>query len=120
MPRKISQLFAILLASALMAPATAFAGFVSGEQLLDICKADGQGSGNPLKSAECQGFVIGVADTFDCVEKLHGFTWDSTAKVAQAQLVKVVVDWLDKHPNALAYEADGLVGAALSESFPCH
>ena len=120
MPRKHHRLATILLASALLSPAPASAGFVSGEQLLDICKADSQGAGNPLKSAECLGFVIGVADTFDCVEKLHGFTWDSTAKVAQPQLVKTVVDWLDKHPTSLAYEADGLVGAALSETYPCH
>lgn len=114
------RLLAVMLAFPLVLPTQAWAGYVSGAQLKDICKADDQGAGNPLASAECLGFVLGVADTFDCVEKLHGFNWDSTSDATQTQLVKTVVTWLDAHPNVLAYEADGLVGAALSEAFPCH
>lgn len=113
-------LLTMLFASALLASSPASAGFVSGTQLVDICKADLQGAGNPLMSAECLGFVTGVADTFDCVEKLHGFTWNSKTDANQTQLVKTVVTWLEGHPNVLAYEADGLVAAALSEAYPCH
>lgn len=120
MRARLRPSLAMLFASAMLASSPASAGFVSGSQLVDICKADQQGAGNPLMAAECLGFVIGVADTFDCVEKLHGFTWDSKADASQTQLVKTVVTWLDGHPNVLAYEADGLVAAALSEAYPCH
>lgn len=113
-------LLAILFASVVLTAPPASAGFVSGAQLIEICKADEQGAGNPLLAAECQGFVLGVADSFDCVEKLHGFTWNGTTKVSQTQLVNTVVTWLDHHPDTLAYEADGLVAAALSDAFPCH
>ena len=111
------QAMLISIAASWVSPASA--GFVSGAQLKDICKADEQGSGNPLLAAECLGFVTGVADTFDCVEKLHGFTWNATSDVNQSQLVKAVEKWLESHPAVLAYEADGLVAAALSDSFPC-
>lgn len=117
--RRRCALLATLLAAAFLPSQQASAGFVSGQQLLEICKADDHGSGNPLLAAECLGFVIGVSGTFDCVEKLHGFTWNGNGDVSQSQLVKTVVTWLVKHPAFLAYEADGLVAAALSESFPC-
>lgn len=107
----------LLLAALFCWPAQA--GFVSGKDLQDICLSDQSGSGNPLKAAECLGFVMGVADTFDCVEKLHDFNWDSSAKANQHQLVKSVVAWLDRHQNSLDFEADGLVAAALAEAFPC-
>lgn len=120
MHKTISHFASALLASAMLCATPASAGFVSGTQLAEICRADSQGAGNPLSSAECLGFILGVADTFDCVEKLHGFNWDSTSDVGKPQLVKTVVAWLDAHPSVLAYEADGLVGAALAEAYPCH
>jgi len=116
---RLPSLFATLVVLVALPAVPAQAGFVSGKDLQDICLADQQGSGSSLKAAECLGFVMGVADTFDCVEKHHGFNWDSSAKVNQQQMVKLVVTWLDLHQNALRYEADGLVAAALAEAFPC-
>lgn len=115
---------AVLFTSAIMmfaigSVAPASAGQVSGQQLLSMCTANLNGKGNALEAAECMGFIVGVADTFDCVEKNHGFTWNSTAAASQPQLVQVVVAWLNKHPAALNYEAHRVVGAALQKSFPC-
>lgn len=120
MSNRMPMLFAAFIALAAFPLAQAEAGFVSGKDLHEICEADQKGSGDPLRSAECLGFIMGVADTFDCTETLHGFNWDSSKQVDQHRLVKVVDTWLDKHQHRLAYEADGLVAAALAESFPCH
>ena len=43
----------------------AAAAIVTGEQLLYLCTSNMGGRGNPLASAECMGFVVGVADTFE-------------------------------------------------------
>lgn len=110
---------AALMALALLPGREAEAGYVSGWDLLEICKASPSDPVYRLKGAQCQGYVVGVADTFDCTEQLHGFTWDSSTRVAQPELVKVAVDWLSAHPDLLGREADGLVAAALHDSYPC-
>lgn len=104
---------------AILAPGPAAAAQVSGQQLLSLCTANLNGKGNALEAAECMGFIVGVSDTFDCVEKNHGFTWNSLAASSQPQLVKIVVDWLHKHPASLNYEGHRVVGAALQNAFPC-
>ena len=115
---------AALFTSALIGLATiaapeASAGQVSGQQLLSMCTANLNGKGNAIEAAECMGFIVGVADTFDCTEKNHGFTWDSGKSPSQPELVQVVVSWLNKHPASLGYEAHRVVGAALQNSYPC-
>ncbi len=97
----------------------AFAGFVSGRDLLESCAPNRADPVYRLKVAECRGYVIGVADTFDCKNQLLGFTWRSNMAASQRELVDVVIKWISRHPNILSYEADGLVAAALSETFPC-
>lgn len=64
--------------------------------------------------------MIGVADTFDCTNQLLGFAWRSDMSASERELVDVVIRWIHSHPNIPSYEADGLVAAALSETFPCH
>ena len=98
----------------------ASAGYVTGSDLSMMCKANMGCAGSPVVAAECLGYVVGVADTFDCTEQLHGFNWNPKKNVSQMQLVHTVIRWLDSHPAALAYESDGLIGAALAEAFPCH
>lgn len=97
----------------------ASASQVTGQQLWSLCTANMGGKGNPLEAAECMGFVVGVADTFNCTQNDHGFTWNSDASYSQPQLVVLVVDWLNRHPAARDYEAHRVVGAALQEAFPC-
>ena len=110
---------AALLTLALLNADRAQAGFVSGWDLLEICKAHPDDAEQKLKLAECTGYVIGAADTFDCQDKLHGFTWNSAATVTQPELVQKVITWLNAHPETLTHEADGLIAAALHESYPC-
>ena len=95
------------------------AGVLSGEDLIGICEPAKADPLYRLKLAECAGYIVGVADTFDCTNKTLGFTWDSTKYNNQRKLVTGVLDWLHFHPNVLHYQASGLVASALSGSYPC-
>lgn len=105
--------------SALCFASGAEAGFLSGMDLLAICAPARADPGYRLKLAECRGYVIGVADTFDCRNQLLGFHLQTNTQVQQRDLVDVVLARLRRNPQYLGYKADGLVAAALSETFPC-
>lgn len=107
------------LAAALLAPVNASAGFLSGMDLLESCRPQPVDPVYRLKIAECRGYVVGIADTFDCAVSSRGFTWNSTTTGSQHDMVEKVVKWLMAHPGQLSYQANGLVAAALSEAYPC-
>ena len=111
-------LAAIMVVGVCLAP-SAEAGFVSGADLLGICSPAKVDPVYRLKVAECRGYVIGVADTFDCSNPATEFTWNSETSVTQEGLVVAVVKWLRKNPQNLRYQANNLVAAALSTEFPC-
>lgn len=92
---------------------------VSGQELLSLCTANMGGLGDRTKALACMGFVVGVANTFDCVEDNHGYLWDSYADASQPELVAVVVDYIQRHPAARVGEGHRAIGAALQEAFPC-
>jgi len=111
---------AIALALALpLSLAPAQAGIMSGQDLIGICEPAKADPVYRLKLAECAGYIVGVADTFDCTNKALGFTWDSTKYNNQRKLVEGVLEWMHLHPNVLHYQASGLVASALSGSYPC-
>jgi hypothetical protein len=97
----------------------AVAGFVDGFDLLAMCSPAKVDPVYRLKVAECRGYVVGAADSFDCSRPSSGFAWDSTAPGTQRDLVNTVINWLRVHPDALHYQANSLVVAALSEKHPC-
>jgi len=113
------QVLAAVLALAVFSPTGATAGYVSGWDLLELCKASPASPVYRLQVSQCIGYVVGVSDTFDCASKLHGFNWSSTAPATQSDLVRVTVTWLNSHPSLLGHKSDGLVAAALSEAYPC-
>ena len=116
--RKYVVLAAVLAAS--MLPASgASAGYLSGWDLLEICKSNPASPLYRQQVAQCMGYVIGISDTFSCSEKLHGFNWSNTTAVDQREVVKAAVDWLSSHPTLLDYKSDGLVAAALADTYPC-
>lgn len=94
-------------------------GYLSGLDLLDTCKPHVIDAVYRLKVAECRGYVIGVADTFDCSRAVIGVRWESRTSISQEELVTIVIRWLNAHPGQLHFQADGLIAAALSEAFPC-
>lgn len=115
--RKDIMLMAVALS--LLSSGPANAGYVSGTDLLGVCAPNKADPVYRLKVAECRGYVVGVADTFDCSNKVMGFTWDSTSQTSQRELVNIVITWLGGHPEFMSYQASGLVAAALSEHFSC-
>ena len=116
---KLNHLAAAALAMSVLSAGGAAAEGLSGQQLLSLCTANQGGQGNPMEAAECLGFVVGVADTFDCTEDNHGYTWNSSADVSQPQLAGLVISYLQNHPASRTEEAHRAIGAALQESFPC-
>lgn len=120
MPRKTTLLTAAVLALGLAsAGEAAAAGRLTGQQLLGLCTANMNGRGNPMAAAECMGFVVGVADTFSCVEDVAGYRWKPTAQVSQPQLVRIVVLRIRSDSGALSGAAHLAVAKALSSEFPC-
>lgn len=95
------------------------AGSVSGMDLIGMCNPAGIDPVYRLKVSQCRGYVVGVADTFDCQNPTRGFDWDSTTNTSQSDLVDFVIKWIGNHPQWMSHQANGLVAAALSEAFPC-
>ena len=115
----IRPLLTAVLALALLSPAPALAANVSGQQLLALCTANMGGTGNELEAAECLGFVVGVADTFDCEEAEHGLRWNSSVNISQPKIVQIVVQHIEQHPTDLMSGGHYVVAHALAEAFPC-
>lgn len=113
------RLFAVVPVLLSLLGGAAVAAEVSGRQLLSLCSAKLDGRDKSLEAAECTGFVIGVADSFDCNEANRDLTWKSEAHFTPHQLVAVVVDWLHRHPDAASSDGSRVVGAALQDAFPC-
>ncbi|MFO1130850.1 MAG: Rap1a/Tai family immunity protein [Hyphomicrobiales bacterium] len=111
---------AVLAALALLTSGPAQSGFLTGEELLHSCSPQPVDPVYRLKMAECRGYVVAVADTSDCSRQNSEFKWNSSTGASQRDLVVTVVDWLHAHPELLHFQADGLVAAALSETFPCN
>lgn len=107
------------MAIALGQAGSAAAGFVSGAELRDSCRPQKIDPVYRLKVAECRGYVVGIADSFDCERPNRQPAWNSHSPVSQEDLVNTVLTWLDTHPQSLEFQADGLVAAALSQTYPC-
>ena len=115
----LHRLFVAVLAMTVLAGGPATAANVTGQQLLSLCTANMGGGGKPLEAAECMGYVVGVADTFDCVEDEHGYRWNSKAEVTQPKLTLLVIQYIASHPEALAGTGHISVAQALANAFPC-
>ncbi len=119
MTYKTHRLLATALVFATLSTGEATAASVTGEQLLYLCTSNMGGKGNPLTAAECMGFIVGVTDTFDCIDASQLFNRANSAKVSQPRLVEHVVKYLTKHPTAQKREAFEVIGLALAAHFPC-
>ena len=77
------------------------------------------GNGNALEAAECMGFIVGVADTFDCLDATQLFNRANSAKTSQPELVQHVVNYIENHPATQGREAFSVIGLVLAAHFPC-
>lgn len=116
--RSLTSFLLVLAIVFLLAPRVS-AGFVSGHDLLASCRPRASDPVSRLRLAECRGYVVGIADSFNCGRAYLGFRWNSSAEATQGDLVTTVITWLTKHPDTLDFQANGLVAAALSDAHPC-
>lgn len=126
MTSRYCRLLAVLPTLALLAGPSAAADAVahddhmSASQLYNLCSHHAGGGGNPLEAGECIGYIVGVADTFDCKEGDHGLHWNADkAGGSQIKLVVTVLQYLDAHPEARSQEAHKVVGRALQTAYSC-
>ena len=116
---KTLQLFSVVTALMLVAPSRGYCNFYSGSELLEMCSASKDDAVYYQKQSECRGFIVGVADSARCTNPVNGYSWSSAEHVTQGQVVKVVVKWLNEHPEKLHFASAGLVANALEDAFPC-
>lgn len=119
MTNKPYHLLAVVFALTSLSAGDARAASVTGQQLLSLCTANMGGNGNALEAAECMGFIVGIADTFDCIDATQLFNRTNSAKISQPELVQHVVNYIERHPASQGREAFSVVGLALAAHFPC-
>jgi hypothetical protein len=97
---------AILLAAMLMTSTVAYAGGLTGNDLLSHCQSD-----RPVLKAFCTGYVLGVVDqlTARCVP----------AGVTAGQEVEVVERVLMGNPEDRHLRANTLIALAVGAAWPC-
>ena len=73
-------------------------------------------------NASCLSYIEGVADSTACDNGgvVAGYSWKPEQNITAGQLQKVVVNWLNNHPEKLHLAAQSLVAYALAEAFPCN
>ena len=106
-------LFALLILSR---SAPAWAGYVTGAELLALCE-DRDGGG--FTEVYCLGYVTALADVLErnAVNGLRACIPD--VDVETGWLEVVVMAYLRRHPDRGGYGAAGLVADALGEAYPC-
>ena len=99
----MKRLLALIILMFLSLPVAAADVFSSGNKLLSDCES----ANASFLEGFCFGFVAGVADA------ANGKTWDGIAfckpgEVTIGQTVKIVIKYLNDHPEYLHYAADSL------------
>jgi len=96
--------------------------FADGNSLLKNCKAlDSQDTRNLMGIGLCAGYLQGVSDLngFYEVSKLPTF-FCMPDKVSYGQKAKVVIKYLEDHPEKLHEIDGGLVLSSFVDAFPCY
>ncbi len=90
----------------------AYAQFVSGNQLLDLCGTNRMIAG---------GYVAGAVDTIQTVQdnKLVEKTICLRANVTVSQMTDIVCNYTQSHPDFRDFAASAQVAAAMTFAFPC-
>ena len=102
--------FILLAAAALsLAPATANAGWKTGNNLYESCKSE-----RPLQYADCTSFSMGIIDA----SELLGKTLHIPADITAGQLHDIVFKYLENHPENRHWPASILVWNAIREAYP--
>jgi hypothetical protein len=121
----------MVLAIALWAPAASGANTSTGVQLLEECQLAVKETSDLTapklsKLVHCLGYLNGVSDSYKLWNRDHKFTKDSVPPpaclfddVTTFELTRVVVKYLNDHPNKLHEDYGTLVTDALRDAYPC-
>lgn len=106
---------AMMFTHAAVYPTQAAVSFQTGSELLEDCSANKEPGWGV-----CHGFIIAVGSSSDCQNSFMGEFYFSLPEGATAgQIKKIVIKYLNEHPEKLHLPAAPLAAAALSEAFPC-
>ena len=92
---------------------------VKGETLLGWCKPQKGGSINELIGTYCYGFLAGVVKDYEGNPTVSGFKSCPNKHLTIGEIRNIVIDWVEKRSEKWQEGAHDLVGAALSDAFPC-
>ena len=91
--------------------------YLSGSDLLQKCESD-----SVAESNTCDGYILGI---LDFQEALVGWSildepiFCTPDSALSGQLIKVVIKYLNEHPEKLHLAASSSVANALYDAFPC-
>ena len=100
--------------------------FYSGNKMLEFCRA-GLTSNSDLTAEDavygptCFGFAAGINDSqsvFVAFGAVHAF-WCMPEGVSLSQLARVIVKYMEEHPEELHFAAGDLAAHAFMDTFPC-
>ena len=93
-----------------------YGGFKTGGEVLQTCEDE-----SDMMIVGCIEYLVGVADGFKALMETNHVpkVICIPPKVNGGQLSKVVVKYLNEHPEDLHYAAAGEVFAAYIKAFPC-
>ncbi|HUD93441.1 Rap1a/Tai family immunity protein [Sphingobium sp.] len=100
-------------------PATAHAGFYTGDQLYAACTAEKGGKDYFERTYECLGYISGAVDAFNTTREVNKLKSCIPGDVTISQLRNATVDYLSKNPIDRAKSASSQVFAATRKAWPC-
>ncbi|MEC3910908.1 Rap1a/Tai family immunity protein [Sphingobium sp. CR2-8] len=107
------------LAAAALIPATANAGFYSGDELYAVCTTDKDSKDYFEKSYECVGYISGAVDAFNTTREANKLKSCIPGDVTINKLRTVTVDYLGNNPIDRKQSASSQVFAATRKAWPC-
>ena len=115
------KIFVLVLATVLTMFRPAFAdGYYTGSTLLNYCvdRSD-MSTQQALDYSLCTGFLTAIASASRCGNSVHGFSALVPDNAKATQLSRIVVKWLNDHPEKLHVDGSYLVANAFQDAFPC-
>lgn len=115
--------------ASLLALLVLFSGnaYANGNELLRNCQSalalerGGQSPTDSARAIQCLGYLQGFSGLNALYEQVQQKTfWCLPDGVRNEQIVRVVVKYLQSHPELLHQSKAGLAALALGEAFPCN
>jgi hypothetical protein len=112
--------FLLIVFAILFVAPKAHASSTTGNDLTDYCATSDRGVGN-FKDGMCMGYILGAKDALDATFVVNQMSpaYCLDENVTNGQIVKVVVKYMNGHPETLHYGAQTLILLALDGAFPC-